>query len=260
MKASLAAFAQISNAELMRKRGLFVAEGRLVVRRVLEDARYHVHSLLLNEAARDDLADVLDRLPPGVPVEVLRARAFEAITGFNFHRGCLALVHRPNDVPVETILEGAGPVVILEDVGNADNVGGVFRNAAAFGARAVVLSPGCCDPLYRKAVRTSMAAVLAVPYARAGEFPAAIDAVRQAGFQIAALTPRRPSVPLERFAARSRGQKIALVLGTEGTGLSAAAEAAADTRITIPMVGGVDSLNLAVATGIALYALQRGLT
>jgi tRNA G18 (ribose-2'-O)-methylase SpoU len=149
-------------------------------------------------------------------------------------------------------------LVILEAVANPDNVGGVFRNAAAFGAGGVLLSPTCCDPLYRKAIRTSMGATLQVPYARAGadDWPGAIARVRSAGFTIVALTPREPSETLSAFAVRAHTPRIALIVGTEGAGLTPEVEAAADYRVRVPISGTVDSLNVAVAAGIALYALR----
>ena len=167
-----------------------------------------------------------------------------------------ALVHRPTAPPVEKVITAAGTMVVLEGVTNADNVGGVFRNAAAFGADAVLLSPTCCDPLYRKAVRTSMGATLQVPFARAGEaqWPGVLGRVRVEGFTLVALSPREPAETLDAFAAR-RSSRLALIVGTEGGGLTPAVEAAADCRVRIPTSGAVDSLNLAVAVGIALYAL-----
>ena len=175
------------------------------------------------------------------------------------HRGCLALVHRPPSASVDAVALASTLLVVLEGVSNADNVGGVFRNAAAFGADGVLLSPTCCDPLYRKAIRTSMAATLRVPFARAGadDWPGALTSVKAAGFTIVALTPRQPSETLAAFTSRPRPARIALLLGTEGDGLTAEAEAAADYRVRIPIAGGIDSLNLAVATGIALYSLNR---
>lgn len=251
------AYHNLADGALLRERGLFVAEGRFVVRRVIEDARYRIHSLLLNEASKRDLSDAIDRLSPDVPVFVRPTDAFETITGIHFHRGCLALVHRPAPLDVEAVIGACASVVMLEDVTNADNVGGVFRNAAAFGAAGVILSPGCCDPLYRKAIRTSMGSVLRVPFARVGDWRGAIVRARERGFLVAALTPREPSEPVDLFAARVRGRAVAFVIGTEGGGVSDAVETLADARVRIPMAGGVDSLNLSVAAGIALYALKN---
>src|SRR5262249_31686436 len=171
----IASYRDITDGELVRSRRLFVAEGRLVVRRVLEDRRFHVESVLVSEAAGEQLASVLDTLPGDVPVYVCEAEDFLGITGHNIHRGCLALVKRPAATSTGTLLAKANTIVVLEGVANADNVGGVFRNAAAFGADGILLSPTCCDPMYRKAIRTSMGAVLRVPFARAANWPAAID-------------------------------------------------------------------------------------
>ena len=146
--------------------------------------------------------------------------------------------------------------VVLEGITNADNVGGVFRNAAAFGADAVVLSSTCCDPLYRKAIRTSMAATLRVPYARAERWPGDLDQLRGHGFSIVALTPREPSITLDELAQGPRPPKIAWLVGTEGEGLTAAAASLADHQVRIPIAPDVDSLNLAVAVGISLYRLR----
>lgn len=245
----------MSDGELVRARGLFVAEGRLVVRRVIEDGGFRVRSVLLNAAAARDLASTLGGLDPSVPVYTGEPATLQAIAGYDVHRGCLALVERPAARAVDDVLAAARTLVILEGVANPDNVGGVFRNAAAFGVGGVLLSPTCGDPLYRKAIRTSMGATLRVPYAAAGAWPDVLTEVRAAGFTIAALTPRAPSESIDVFAA-TRPARIALLVGTEGAGLSAAVEAAADHRVRIPISDAVDSLNLAVATGIALHALS----
>ena len=251
----VAAFRDVRDGELLRARGKFMAEGRLIVRRVVEDRRFSVQSILVNEAALADLAAVVQGTALEIPIYVCGAEELRGISGYDVHRGCLALVERPLETPVDDLL-AAGSLVILEGVTNADNVGGVFRNAAAFGVGGVLLSPTCCDPLYRKAIRTSMAASLRVPFARIEEWPAALARVRAAGFTIVALTPREPSETLDVFAARASGSRIALVAGTEGAGLTPAVEAAADYRVRIPISSEVDSLNLAVAVGIALHVLN----
>jgi tRNA G18 (ribose-2'-O)-methylase SpoU len=244
----------VSEPELARDSGLFVAEGRLVVRRVIEDGRCRVRSLLLSEAAHRDLEPVLGRLDEDVPVYIGAARDFLTITGFDIHRGCLAMVRRPAILSAEDILDTARVVVVLEAVANADNVGGVFRTAAALGADAVLLSPSCCDPLYRKAIRTSMAATLQVPFARIADWPGGLAALGARGFTTVGLTPRAAAQPLDRFAA-SRPARIALLVGNEGTGLSREAEAAAHHLVRVPIRPDVDSLNLVVATGIVLSRL-----
>jgi tRNA G18 (ribose-2'-O)-methylase SpoU len=254
----IAPYHELADAELLRERGLFVAEGRLVVRRVIEDRRFTVRSLLMNEANYRALSDTLAGLPPDLPIFLCDTHDFLGITGFDLHRGCLALAERPAPIASCEILRDARTIVILEGVTNADNVGGVFRNVAAFGADGVILSPTCCDPFYRKAIRTSMGATVRVPFARITDWPAGLADVRATGFTLVALSPRLPSIPLDKFARSDRPARIALLIGTEGAGLTAAAEAAADISVRIPIRDAVDSLNLAVASGIALARLWCG--
>jgi tRNA G18 (ribose-2'-O)-methylase SpoU len=251
----LADYANVPDPELVRRRGLFVAEGRLVVRRLIEDGRYRLRSLLVSEAALRALEPSIARLDASVPVFVCDAREFLAISGFNIHRGCLAMVERPELLPFAVVATSASRLVVLEAVANPDNLGGVFRSAAAFGFDAVVLSPACCDPLYRKAIRTSMAATLRVPYATAEPWPAAIHELRRLGFSLVALTPREPALPLDTFAPQSSA-RVAILIGTEGAGLTADAERYADLRVRIPIRPDVDSLNLAVAASIAMHAIS----
>jgi tRNA G18 (ribose-2'-O)-methylase SpoU len=254
----VAEYTALSDGELLRTRRLFVAEGRLVVRRLVEEGRYRIRSVLLSDAAHAALAPVLERLSAGNPVLVCPAEVFSRVTGHDIHRGCLALVERPPAATFADVISGDRTViVVLEGVANADNVGGVFRNAAAFGAGAVLLSPTCCDPLYRKAIRTSMGATLRVPFTRVDPWPGGLHALRREGFAVVALTPREPSEAIEAFAAAPPRQPMALLLGGEGAGLSAGAEAQADRRVRIPIRAEVDSLNLAVAAGIALSRLSR---
>jgi tRNA G18 (ribose-2'-O)-methylase SpoU len=256
MDSELELYRGVSDRELLRAHGLFVAEGRLVVRRVIENGSYRVRSLLVNAAARRDLADSIERLPPEVPVLVARTSEFRALTGFNIHRGCLALVEHPPGRSIDDVLAGDGPVIMLEGVSNADNVGGIFRNAAAFGAAGVILDERSCDPFYRKAVRTSMAAVLTMPFARAVEWHDALIHVRRAGFFLTALTPRTTATPIAVFTAHPGARRVALVLGAEGTGLSDVTLGTADAAVRIPLAEGVDSVNVSVAAGIALYLLN----
>lgn len=253
----VAVYRGVSDPELARSRGVFVAEGRLVVRRVLADPRFHVRSLLLNDAAYRDMATLVDRVPAGTEVLLCDASDFLGISGVNIHRGCLAIVKRPAPATLRDVVAGAQRVIALDAVGNPDNVGGIFRNAAAFGVDAVVVGPGCCDPLYRKAIRTSMGSVLRVPFAHADAWPAAMEALRTEGLTTVALTPREPSESIDAFAARSGGLRLALIVGAEGAGLTPSVESVADVRVRIPIADEVDSLNVAVAVGIALYALQK---
>jgi tRNA G18 (ribose-2'-O)-methylase SpoU len=252
---ALALYRGVSDPELARSHGVFVAEGRFVVRRVLEDSRYRVRSLLLNDAAYRELEPLLAQLDPSIPVFVIDTGDFEAITGINIHRGCLALVERPPLKSVEEVTSGASRVIVLDGVANADNVGGVFRNAAAFAADAVLLSQDSCDPLYRKAIRTSRAAVLRVPFARSREWPADLARIRKAGFTLVAFTPDAGAEPIDAFAGRGASMRLALAFGAEGAGLTPALMSAADVCVRIPIAAGLDSLNVAVATGIALYRL-----
>lgn len=253
----LVPYRQLSDAVLLRQHGLFVAEGRLIVERLLAETGYQVESLLVNPASLVALGHVLEARALEAPVFLCSNDAFAGMTGFNLHRGCLALVRRPPLATWREAVAGARLAVVMEGVTNADNVGGVFRNAAAFGAGAVLLSPTCCDPLYRKAVRTSMGTVLRVPFARLAPWPFACADLRSEGFTIVALTPREPSMTVETFAASHAAGRVALLVGTEGPGLTDAAEESADLRVRIPTAAAVESLNLAVATGIALSRLAR---
>jgi tRNA G18 (ribose-2'-O)-methylase SpoU len=249
----------------MLDRDLFIAEGRLVVRRLLELRQWVVESILLTPAAHENLRDVIHLAT--APVYLVDQALMNAIAGFNIHRGCLALAHRqkleatPGSVEATPAAVGATPslglpigplsrVLLLEGVNNPDNVGGLFRTAAAFGVELVVLGPSCGDPLYRKAIRTSMAATLVVPFINAPEWPGAITDLRTDGFTVAALTPRHDALLLRDLPADA---KLALVVGAEGDGLTEAAMAAATVRVCIPMTQAVDSLNVTTAASIAMY-------
>jgi tRNA G18 (ribose-2'-O)-methylase SpoU len=247
----LADYRTVSDGELLRRRNRFVVEGRLVVTRLLESG-HRVESILVNDASFRALEAPLSRLQDDVPVYICDTAEFAAITGFNLHRGCLALAERPMDRPLADVLSRAELLLVLEGVTDADNVGSAFRNAAAFGA-SVVLSDSCCDPLYRKAIRTSMGSVLVTPYARAGAWQADLAALKREGFTLVALTPRGPAVDLATCARRQPGQRMALLVGSEGSGLTVVAEEMADVCVRIPIRAAVDSLNLATAAGIALH-------
>jgi tRNA G18 (ribose-2'-O)-methylase SpoU len=248
-------YRSVPDAELLRRRNVFVAEGRFVVSRLI-DGEHRISSVLVNDASFRALEEALSRLPGTVPVYICDAGEFASLTGFNLHRGCLALAERPLPRTWHDIASRSDLVLVLEAIADADNVGSAFRNAAAFGAHGVLLSPTCCDPLYRKAVRTSMGAVLRVPYARAEDWPDPLRGLRSDGFVLAALTPSSDAVALSSLAWGREHQKIALLIGSEGPGLTAEALQLADIRIRIPIEPGVDSLNLATATGIALYELR----
>ena len=190
----LAEYRSVSDGELLRRRNHFVAEGRLVVGRLLESG-HRVESLLVNEASFRALEPLLSRVPQQSPVYVCDTDEFAAITGFNLHRGCLALAERPPVRAFADVVRRADLLLVLEGVTDPDNVGSAFRNAAAFGA-SVVLSEACCDPLYRKAIRTSMGSVLRTPYARMTDWPRDLAALKSQGFTLVALTPREDAIDL----------------------------------------------------------------
>jgi tRNA G18 (ribose-2'-O)-methylase SpoU len=231
--------------------GLFIAEGEKVVRRAVE-AGHDVRSFLMARRWLDGLADVLDRAG-NVPCYVVSEQVAEQVTGFHVHRGALAALHRKPMPPAGDVLAGADTVLVLEDVVDHTNVGAVFRSAAALGVDALLLSPRCADPLYRRAVKVSMGAVFTIPYARLDDWYDAVGLLRRKGFTTVALTPAPDAVPLES-AVRSDGP-VALLLGSEGHGLSDRWLSTADLRAGIPMTEGVDSLNIAAAAAIACYLL-----
>jgi tRNA G18 (ribose-2'-O)-methylase SpoU len=231
--------------------GLFIAEGELVLRRALR-AGYAPRSYLVDAKRVDQLEDV----PGGAPVYAATPRVLEQATGFHVHRGVLASFHRLPLLAAGDVLAGARRVAILEDVNNHTNIGAVFRGAAALGIDAVLLSPSCADPLYRRSVRVSMGEVFAVPYARLEPWPDGLARVREAGFTILALTPAADAVPMQRLDAAQRA-RAALLLGAEGPGLSRHALAASDVPVRLPMRRGVDSLNVAAAAAVAFWELGR---
>ena len=250
-------YRNVPDAELVQRRGLFVAEGRLVVRRLLTGSPLKARSVMVTKAARASLADLLGARPD-VPVYVVPPDVMNGVTGFNIHRGCLAIGGRPAPGSWRELATGDPRLlVVLERVGNADNVGGVFRNAAAFGAGAVLLDGASADPLYRKAIRTSMGAALVVPFARAAPWPEALRELRGLGVATVALTPASSAVPVASVAETVGPRPVALVLGHEGDGLTEAALEACEYHARIPIASRVDSLNVAAAAGIALYAFSR---
>ena len=300
----IADYRNVPDPDLLRRRGLFVAENRLVVRPLLASARFRALSVLVTDAAYTALCDDLAPFEPTLPIYVCAKSLMEPVSGYNIHRGCLALGVRPAPQSVSDLLAALGHarrasersgamgpheraslagcrgprhsnrLVVLEGITNADNVGAVFRNARAFGVDGIVVGPGCCDPLYRKAIRVSIGATLEVPYAvpcvgppgfspvadrgaqPATAWPAGLLELERAGFTVVALTPAGDAVDLDTFASGPLPDKIALLVGNEGEGLSAGAQRASDVRVRIAMAPGVDSLNVGTATGIALHRLS----
>src|SRR5437016_2868170 len=242
----LAPYRDLRDGGLGVRRGLFVAEGRRLVRRLLAGGRFRTHSVLATEPMVETLSDVVD----GVPLYVVDEATVRSVVGFAFHRGCLALGERGVPGSIDPLL-AACRLVVLERVTNPDNIGAVFRNAAALGADGVLLSPGCGDPLYRKAVRVSMGAALRLPFATSTDWPADLDRLRACGFTLVALTPDG-----DVDVAAVAGARVAIILGAEGDGVSAAVRAMADACVAIPMAPGDHSLNVAVACAIALHHLR----
>ncbi|AVT42012.1 RNA methyltransferase [Plantactinospora sp. BB1] len=232
--------------------GLFIAEGELVLRRALR-AGYRPRSYLVDAKRVDQLGDLATG---DAPVYAASPAVLERATGFHVHRGVLGSFHRRELPTVAEVLRDARRVVVLEDVNNHTNVGAIFRGAAALGIDAVLLSPTCADPLYRRSVRVSMGEVFAVPYAKLERWPAGLDEVREAGFTVLAMTPAPDAVPIQRLTPAQRA-RAALLLGAEGPGLTPAAQAASDVRVVVPMRRGVDSLNVAAAAAVAFWELGR---
>jgi len=226
--------------------GIFTVEGHLSVGALLASP-YSVRSILVTDAHAARYADA------EAPVFALASREIEQLTGVHFHRGVLAAADRPRLPTVHALASGASRLLVLEAVNDHENIGALFRNAAAFGVDGVVLDPTTADPLYRRATRVSLGHVLRVPFARASTWPDGLDDVRGEGFTLVALSPGADE-PLADLVGNPPS-KVALLLGAEGDGLSAAALAAVARRVRIPMAPGVDSVNVATAAAIALAVL-----
>jgi tRNA G18 (ribose-2'-O)-methylase SpoU len=235
--------------------GVFVVEGARALR-ILVGSKFPVVSVLLRPERVSGLADVIGAtLARRVPVYVAGGATFDRVAGFPVHRGVLALAVRPPHQPdAMALAAGATAAVIVEGVNDHENLGAIFRNAAALGAQAVLLDPSCCDPLYRRSVRVSVGQVLRMPFTRLAPWPAALTGLAEAGFTIVALDPAA-SAPIDSVP---NCRRPAVMVGAEANGLSAAACAAAAHRVRIPMAAGVDSLNVATALAIALHRLVPG--
>jgi len=258
----LADYVRLTDVHLRRsleaEHGLFIAEGEKVISRAIA-AGYPVRSLLVS---RDKLATIADVAAScQAPLYVLPPEVAEQLTGYHVHRGALASMQRLPLPSVADVLASARRIVVLEDIVDHTNVGAVFRCVAALGFDAVLLAPRCADPLYRRSVKVSMGAVLAVPYTRLADWRSGLAELRSAGFRLLALTPDPAAVPIGELADPAgrgnitRSDKVALLVGGEGSGLSGRWLAAADQAVRIPMSRGIDSLNVAAAAAIACYLL-----
>ena len=237
---------------LEAEHGLFLAEGEKVVRRSV-DAGFAPRSFLMAPRWVEGLADVL--ATTAAPCFVLDEALAEQVTGFHVHRGALASLERKPLPSVESVLAGARSVLVLEDLVDHTNVGAIFRSGAAFGFDAVLLAPRCADPLYRRSIKVGMGAVFTTPWTRLPDWYDALPTLSAAGFTTVALTLADDAVAIEDAVAGV--DRVALVLGSEGHGLSARWEQSADRRAIIPMREGIDSLNVAAATAVACYITAR---
>ncbi|MBO1902577.1 RNA methyltransferase [Leucobacter weissii] len=256
---ALADYTQLTDVELRRVRepaeGLYLAESPKVIERALGSGHLP-RSVLLLEDWLPKIGGLLEAHPE-VPVYVGEAEQLSALTGFHLHRGAIASMHRPAERDPLGLLRSSRRVVVLEDLADHTNVGAIFRSCAALGADAVLLSPACADPLYRRAVRVSMGAVLQIPWARLPDWPSAGPLIREAGYELAAFALGEESEDLADFVG-SLPERLALLFGTEGAGLSRRALASSTRRVRIPMDHGVDSLNVATAAAVALWAVRAG--
>lgn len=250
----LADYRDLRDVELRRsleaEHGLFLAEGEKVIRRAVASG-YGVRSLLMAPRWLEALGDVLAQTD--APCFVTSEAEIERLTGFHVHRGALASLTRQALPSVDDVLSGAHRVTVLEDLVDHANVGSIFRNAAALGVDAVLVTDRCADPLYRRAIKTSMGNVFAVPWTRVRGMEDALAALRAEGFASVAMTLAEGSLDLAAFAALGL-PRIALVFGTEGAGVHPKTAAQVDYRVRIPMAPGVDSLNVAAAAAVAFYA------
>lgn len=257
----IAEFRDIRERDLVGRRGHFIAEGTVVLRMLAAShtrpkPEFSAEKLLLLENRVEGVGELLAQFPHEVPVYVASGSVLDQIAGFHLHRGVLALGRRIEQRDAEALLASLGETALIAvccGISNHDNIGSIFRNAAAFGVNALLLDDTCCDPLYRKALRVSVGSVLSVPFARGGEALGLLEQVHEAGFDIWGLSPRGKTdirdVP--------RVKRIALVTGTEGEGLPDHIMRRFQTA-RIPQMPQLDSLNAATATGIALYEMARG--
>ncbi|MCZ8377925.1 RNA methyltransferase [Mycobacterium sp. CPCC 205372] len=240
--------------DLPSGKGLVIAEGVLVVQRMLA-SRFVPRAMLGTDRRLTELGDHLDRTD--APYYRADAEVMAAVIGFHLNRGVLASASRPGELAVDQVLAGARTVAVLEGVNDHENLGSIFRNAAGLDVDAVVFGTGCADPLYRRAVRVSMGHALLVPYAWAQSWPGDLNLLRDNGFKLLAMTPDAAAATLAAAMPALAGDKVAILVGAEGPGLTEHAMRASDTRVRIPMSRGTDSLNVATAAALAFYERAR---
>ncbi|OBG90418.1 rRNA methyltransferase [Mycobacterium sp. E3251] len=240
--------------DLPSGKGLVIAEGVLVVQRMLA-SRFAPHALLGTDRRLAELAD--DLAGSAVPFYRASADVMAQVVGFHLNRGVLAAARRVAEPSVAELVERARTVAVLEGVNDHENLGSIFRNAAGLGVDAVVFGSGCADPLYRRAVRVSMGHALLVPYARATEWPAELIMLKENGFRLLAMTPDSRACGLPEAMAAAHDQRVAVLVGAEGPGLTPATLRLSDVRVRIPMSRGTDSLNVATAAALAFYERAR---
>lgn len=243
--------------DLPTGKGLVIAEGVLIVQRML-GSRFRPLAVLGTDGRLAELKD--DLTGSGAPYYRVSADVMARVVGFHLNRGVLAAARRVPEPGVAQMVGGARTVAVLEGVNDHENLGSIFRNAAGLGVDAMVLGSGCADPLYRRVVRVSMGHALLVPYARARDWPADLTMLQQSGFRLLAMTPRGQARALPEVMAAMRDERVAVLVGAEGPGLTVAAMRASDVRVRIPMSRGTDSLNVATAAALAFYERTRSAT
>ncbi len=240
--------------DLPSGKGLVIAEGVLVVQRMLA-SRFRPRAMLGTDRRLRELAGDLEATDS--PYYRVTAEVMADVIGFHLNRGVLAAAPRPGELTVEAVLDGARTVAVLEGVNDHENLGSIFRNAAGLGVDAVVFGTGCADPLYRRAVRVSMGHALLVPYAWAAAWPADLTLLRDNDFHVLAMTPDQAASTLADAMAAAGDDRVAILVGAEGPGLTETAMRYSDVRVRIPMSRGTDSLNVATAAALAFYERVR---
>jgi tRNA G18 (ribose-2'-O)-methylase SpoU len=248
-------YRHVGDHRWLREHGLFAAEGRFVLERLVSSRTHPIHSVLVSPTAYTALEATLQGLD--VPTYVAPQALLNETAGYNFHRGCLALAARPAPRSFDDVASGVTLLLGLERIGNPDNVGGLFRTAAAFGVGGILLDERSSDPYYRKSIRTSMGAVLGLPFATIADWSATISSLRDRGFEPVALTPSLTAIDLDELSTRAAPARTLVLVGAEDSGLTDAILSAGVVPVRIPMAKGVDSLNVVVAAGVALSRVRQ---